>query len=237
MTAQGFSETLKGQGPCCLEELSGLCFPIVWTNHSPFGPTHSVLSLLGIINFSLLTLCSLTFYSLCSFSCQVFGGTPACFQVRAAKETSEWTVLPHTSLRKPSSQGCFHSLLEPSLLWLQAEEKAFLFCVPGRLVILFWGSAPFRFVYQHQSWAQLCLFVGPISMKPADFSRSGCVLNNWKGSRSHGHRGKTGSQKDLKAIACSLAFSLTMTASNSNHVALLSSKLPCLKQVSKQEFI
>lgn len=97
MTAQGFSETLKGQGPCCLEELSGLCFPIVWTNHSPFGPTHSVLSPLGIINFSLLTLCSLTFYSLCSFSCQVFGGTPACFQVRAAEETSEWTMLPHVS--------------------------------------------------------------------------------------------------------------------------------------------
>lgn len=63
-----------------------------------FCPTHSVLSLLGIINFPLLTsLCSLTFYSLCSFSCQVFGGTPARFQVRPAEETSEWTVLPHIS--------------------------------------------------------------------------------------------------------------------------------------------
>lgn len=99
MTTQGFSETLKGQGPCwVLEELSGLCFPIVWTSRSPFGPTHSVLSLLGIINFPLLTsLCSLTFYSLCSFSCQVFGGTPARFLVRPAEETSEWTVLPHIS--------------------------------------------------------------------------------------------------------------------------------------------
>lgn len=122
-------------------------------------------------------------------------GCQACCQLLCVNQGTAWG-LPDAPSGSPALKHCpFQSFLEPPSHVYRLRRRIFFSCFQSGFLI---------FVLRFCS-ALLCLSASKlkpavfvcgsfISMKPADFSRSFCVLNNQEGG-SHGHKGKTGVRK------------------------------------------